>query len=109
MNYFLKKLLEKYSPEEFISFLNKLEIETFTGSSGKIFPVSMTGDDTLGKILEYLESSPLFSFHGNCRLVEIDADMNLVFEKRAAGEAFYNDAFSLKPGKKVKRAFNSDR
>ncbi len=80
---FFSELLKKHSPENFISFFNDLGIETFTGSSGKVFPVSMKADEVLEKIISYLETSSLFSFYGNHRLVEIDSESNLVFETDA--------------------------
>ena len=80
-----KKLLKRYSPQSFTAFLNQLGIETFTGSSGKLFPVSMKGDEPFRKILEYLEKSSLFTFYGNHCLIEIDKDNNLVFETRGNG------------------------
>ena len=96
-----KKLLEKYSPEGFVSFLDKLGIDTFTGSSGKIFPASMKGDDALVKILEYLESSHLFSFHGNCRLIDIDAENNLVFGRRITEQGIFDDAVTVESAEEV--------
>ena len=75
-----ENLIKKYPPRKFVSFLRELGIETFTGSSGKVFPVSMGGEEPLERILDYLGKSPLFSFHAGHCLSEIDADNNLVFE-----------------------------
>ena len=86
-----KNLLEKYSPQDFISFLAELGIETFTGSSGKVFPVSMKGEEPLRKILEYLENSALFEFHGNHLFSEIDIDNNPVFETTYGKKTVFSD------------------
>ena len=105
MNLFLKNCWKKYSPEGFVSFLDKLGIDTFTGSSGKIFPASMKGDDALVKILEYLESSHLFSFHGNCRLIDIDAENNLVFGRRITEQGIFDDAVTVESAGRSNRTY----
>ncbi len=68
-----RKLLADHPPEEFVSFLEELGIETFTGSSGKIFPLGMSSDIILEKIMEYLYSTGIFSFTGGCRLTGFEA------------------------------------
>ena len=75
-----RKLIGRFPPKEFLSFLKDLGIETFTGSSGKVFPSSMSAEMPLEKILDFLEKSPLFSYHGNHYLSDIDKDHNLVFK-----------------------------
>lgn len=74
-----RKLLTEFSPDNLISWFSSLGIETFTGTSGRVFPVSMKGDEVLEKILEFLDSSPLFTFYPEHTLSEITDDNSLVF------------------------------
>ncbi len=75
-----RSLLSEFSPDDMISWFNSLGIETFTGTSGRVFPVSMNGEEILEKILEFLESSPLFAFFPEHTLCGITNDNSLVFK-----------------------------
>ncbi len=78
---FLKKAVRYYSPTDFTAFLAKIGIETYEGTSGKIFPLKgIKPIEVLKRWLEYLSEKGA-SFHYEHSLVEFD-DTNVRFLHR---------------------------
>jgi uncharacterized flavoprotein (TIGR03862 family) len=75
-----KSLVSRFPPDDLISLFKELGVETFTGTTGRVFPVSMNSEEFLDRLTAFLESSPLFSFYSGHTLVEITKNNNLIFE-----------------------------
>jgi predicted flavoprotein YhiN len=73
-------LLERWSPRLFRSRLAELGVNTFVGTSGKVFPEGMTGDAVLGAITAYLESSGRCSVETAQRFAGFGADGMVLIE-----------------------------
>ena len=86
---FFRTLLDRFSPEDLEKWYNSLGIETYRGSSGKIFAKVSGSEAVLEKWIDVMENSGLYAFHPGHRLVEIldipGGRRTLVFE--AAGGA----------------------
>lgn len=75
-----KSFVSRFPPDDLISLFKELGVETFTGTTGRVFPVSMNSDEFLDRLTSFLESSSLFSFYSGHTLVEITENNNLIFE-----------------------------
>lgn len=75
----IKPSLKLFSPKDLRLWLKKMEIETFVGSSGGIFPVSTTANKLLKLWMDSLNSNKNFNFHTEHRLKKIE-DENLYFD-----------------------------
>lgn len=77
----LKNAVRFYTPQNFIDFLAKIGIETYIGSSGKIFPQKgIKPIEVLNAWLTYLSSKGVL-FHFEHKLIEIE-NLNLLFETK---------------------------
>ena len=75
----IEPCLRLFSPEDLRLWLKNLGIETFEGSTGGIFPVSITAKKLLDTWMDSLYSNKNFSFNTEHRLTKIDKE-NLYFE-----------------------------
>ncbi len=64
--------LSQFSPQDLRDWCHELGVETFVGSSGRVFPVSMKSAEILFIWLDYLKKSPLFEIHLKHKLMDID-------------------------------------
>ena len=64
--------LSQFSPQDLRDWCHELGVETFVGSSGRVFPVSMKSAEILFIWLDYLKKSPLFEIHLKHKLIDID-------------------------------------
>lgn len=95
----LKNAVRFFTPQNFIDFLAKIGIETYIGSSGKIFPKKgIKPIEVLNAWLTYLRSKGA-KFHFEHKLIEIE-NLNLLFETKQGKLAINADAkiFSLGGG-----------
>ncbi len=75
-----RQLLLSFSPSDLVKWYNSLGVETFTGNAGRVFAKTPGADLIVDKWKSILDSSGIFSFYGNHRLLEILQDKTLVFE-----------------------------
>lgn len=74
--------LKEFSKDDLIDFLKEINIPTYTGSSGRVFPEKgITPSTVLNNWLNYLETNGVF-FHKGHKLINIkqDKEYNLLFE-----------------------------
>ncbi len=71
---FFKELLEQFSPDDLRSWCDDLGVETFVGTSGRVFPKTFKAADILKRWLSSLKSHPNFSLHLKHRLIRVDFD-----------------------------------
>lgn len=77
----LKNAVRFFTPQKFIDFLAKIGVETYSGSSGKIFPKKGTKPiEVLNAWLTYLSSKGAL-FHFEHKLINIE-NLNLLFETK---------------------------
>ncbi len=74
----LTPFLTRFGPQQLIDWIQGLGIETFSGSSGRVFPKEMNGGNILHTLLERLKSRQV-RFHYNWRLVNWQSDRTLTF------------------------------
>ncbi len=75
------RLLKEFSPQDLRNWLNDIGTETFVGSSGRVFPVEMSAGKVLIQWTELLKSYEGFNLYLKHRLVAINSDKVLTFEK----------------------------
>ncbi|MCE2743008.1 MAG: TIGR03862 family flavoprotein [Fluviicola sp.] len=74
----IQNAVKEYTNKDFISFLKSIGIETYTGSSGKIFPIKCVKPiQVLQAWVDYLKSFKC-QFHFNYKLIDFD-DNKLIF------------------------------
>jgi uncharacterized flavoprotein (TIGR03862 family) len=66
------ELLDEYPPEQLRSWCDTLGVETFIGSSGRVFPKSMKGGELLTLWMKALKSYEEFNFYPQQCLVKIE-------------------------------------
>lgn len=74
----LAPFLTCFGPQQLIDWIQGLGVETFTGSSGRVFPMEMNGGKILHALMERLKSRQV-SFHYDWHLVNWQEDGNLIF------------------------------
>ncbi len=67
-----EKYLKSFSPEDLRAWCQELGVETFIGTSGRVFPVSMKSAEILFTWLEKLKSSSNFTLFLKHKLREVD-------------------------------------
>lgn len=75
-----KSLLKSFSPKDLQQWCIDLGVDTFVGSSGRVFPNELTAADLLHKWLHALKENSNFSLYLNYRLREITKNKVLTFE-----------------------------
>lgn len=98
-NEVLKNAVRFFTPQNFIDFLAKIGIETYIGSSGKIFPKKgIKPIEVLNAWLTYLSSKGA-NFHFEHKLIDIE-NLNLQFQTKQGKLTINSDAkiFSLGGG-----------
>jgi uncharacterized flavoprotein (TIGR03862 family) len=78
-----EKLLEDFSPSDLRDWCRELEVETFIGSSGRVFPKKMNAVEMLNNWMSKLKSFEGFQLFLNHRLIDILEDKTLVFENKS--------------------------
>ena len=75
-----EKYIQVFSPEDLRKFCSDLGVETFIGSSGRVFPKELKAAQLLSRWVDHLKVNPNFSLYLNHRLKEIKKNQVLVFE-----------------------------
>ncbi len=81
----VRSAVEAFPPPALIEWANTLGIETFAGSSGRIFPKQMKASPLLRAWLRRLDSLGV-NLHTRMRWIGWDAEGALVFESQQPGE-----------------------
>lgn len=69
-----KELLASFSPQDLRNWCADIGVETFIGTSGRVFPKSFKAADILRRWQQGLKNSPHFELKLKHRLVEIDLE-----------------------------------
>jgi uncharacterized flavoprotein (TIGR03862 family) len=80
----LEPMLRAFGPQEMILWARKLGFETFTGTSGRVFPVGMKASPILRAWLKRLDESGVV-FHTNCKWT------NMITSERGSSSEAYRD------------------
>ncbi len=75
-----RRLLHAFSPEDLRSWCQEIGIETFVGSSGRVFPKEMKAGKVVVNWLNSLKEYDQFSLHLKHRLKELRNGRHLVLE-----------------------------
>ena len=75
-----KELLSDFSPNDLREFCDKLGVETFIGTSGRVFPKKLKAAEMLLNWHKYLNSFSGFRLFKKYKLKEILKDKTLTFE-----------------------------
>lgn len=75
-----KELISEFSPKDLREWCDSLGVETFVGSSGRVFPKSLKAAELLSLWLKSLKENPNFTLNLKHKLINIDLDGNLEFE-----------------------------
>ncbi len=78
---FFRSLLEDFSNEDLIKWCQEVGVETFIGSSGRVFPKKLNAGAFLNKWKKILNSFEEFSFYPNHSLKKISKEKELIFDK----------------------------
>lgn len=93
----LRPALETFTPDDIVNWAKELGVETFTGSSGRIFPKDFKAAPLLRAWLKRLRDNGL-TIHVRHRWTGWDADGALMFETREGPATFKADATVLALG-----------
>lgn len=74
-----KELLSEFSPTDLRQWCHSIGIETFVGSSGRVFPTKLKAGEIVINWLKQLKSYEKFKIFLNHDLINISADKKLVF------------------------------
>jgi len=75
-----KKLLNDFSPEDLRAWCKDLDVNTFVGTSGRVFPEKLKAAEILLNWLKVLKSYPGFNLYLKHKLVNVSKDKVLTFE-----------------------------
>jgi hypothetical protein len=76
---FFSDLLQRFSPADLRKFFAELEVTTFVGSSGRVFPEKATATEILDRWLSHLQGLGAH-FHFSHRLRDIGPDGYFIFD-----------------------------
>lgn len=74
---FFSDLLENFSPDDLRLWCTQIGVETFVGSSGRVFPVNLKAADILLKWISKLKSNCNFNLFLKHKLISIDKYKNI--------------------------------
>jgi len=74
------KLLQHFSPEDLVNWCNEIGVETFIGTSGRVFPKNITAREILIKLMNILNANECFNLYLEHRLLKINNDKTLLIE-----------------------------
>lgn len=69
---FFKKIISHYNAQDFQNWCLELDVETFVGTSGRVFPKKMKAAQMLISWKERLKESSHFHLHTNMKLVDFN-------------------------------------
>ncbi len=76
---FFRSLLTEFSPTDLRKWCQLLGVETFVGSSGRVFPKELKAAQMLRSWLNILKENKNFSLHLKHKLVSIEKNGNMTF------------------------------
>jgi uncharacterized flavoprotein (TIGR03862 family) len=91
-------LLEDFSPKDLQKWCHDLGVETFIGSSGRVFPQTFKAADILKRWLDELKSHDNFHLHLRHKLVGISKDRDLIFQNESDEHVVKSDFMILALG-----------
>ncbi len=91
-------LIGEFSPTDMREWCSSLGVETFVGSSGRVFPKKLKAADLLSKWLKFLKESPNFTLNLKHKLLSADLEGNLKFESPDGEISSYADYTVLSLG-----------
>lgn len=74
------KLISEFSPTDLRSWCEELGVETFIGSSGRVFPKKLKAADMLSRWLKILKKSDRFNLNLKHKLIDCSKEGELLFE-----------------------------
>jgi uncharacterized flavoprotein (TIGR03862 family) len=74
-----RELLSSFSNDDLRSWCDEIGVETFIGSSGRVFPTTFKAADVLKKWLTIMKSNENFSLHLKHKLIDISQKLELTF------------------------------
>jgi uncharacterized flavoprotein (TIGR03862 family) len=77
---FFFKLINEFSNQDLINWCHQLGVETFIGSSGRVFPKKMNAAEILLKWKEQLQNHSDFQLFTGHRLINFSSSGELIFE-----------------------------
>ena len=93
-----KELISDFSAQDLTTWAKELGTETFTGSSGRIFPKKMKAADILHQWMRVLKDNPNFHLHLKHSLVDIQNDGDLLVRNDNSTSAIEADFFVMALG-----------
>jgi uncharacterized flavoprotein (TIGR03862 family) len=76
---FFSELLRDFSPNDLRNWCSELDVETFIGSSGRVFPKEMSAGKVVVKWLNKLKEHDTFSLKLKHKLIKVSKDKKLTF------------------------------
>jgi len=81
---FFKELLRDFSPTDLRNWCHSLGVETFVGSSGRVFPKKLKAGEILIKWTKKLKSYPQFNLFLQHSLIKLTKEKELIFKSGAS-------------------------
>ena len=81
---YFKELLSEFSPEDLRNWCSEIDVETFVGSSGRVFPTKLKAGDILLKWTKILKEHQKFSLYLKHSLRHIAKDKTLTFDNEGS-------------------------
>lgn len=73
------ELISEFSPNDLRNFCDDLGVETFIGTSGRVFPTKLKAAEILLKLTKILKENPNFNLFLKHSLIDIDSNKRLTF------------------------------
>ena len=77
---FFKELLQEFSPNDLREWCHELDVKTFVGSSGRVFPKNLQAGEMLVKWSKLLKSNDKFNLYLKHSLIKITKDKELTLK-----------------------------
>jgi len=91
---FFRELIESFSAQDLRSWCRELGVETFIGSSGRVFPVKLKAAEMLNLWIEKLKSYATFRLFLRHRLIDLSQQKVLTFQNE-------HETFSVQASKVI--------
>ena len=79
--YLFAKLLQEFPPSDLLDWCNEIGVETFIGTSGRLFPKNLTASEILTKLMSVLNANKRFNLYLEHRLLKINNDKTFIIQK----------------------------
>ncbi len=95
---YFHSLLKDFGPEELVQWCNEIGIETFVGSTKRVFPEKFNAGDFLNKWKDKLNSFEGYSFYANYILTDVTKEKTLTFDFKETKKKIHSDIIILAMG-----------